>query len=146
MVTPTSSPTPLAVTVTAPPATVPSTVCLARLACASSSCCCICCACWRRAFMSKPPPRASKGFWVIGSPGEIEGAGWRGTSVVPDLLDQPGAERLAEEGLGVEGRRLGVAVVVAVDVVVGRPDRLGGLHRTTGARGLERLAGRRCGD
>jgi len=31
-----------AVTVTAPPATVPSTVCWARLACASSSCCCIC--------------------------------------------------------------------------------------------------------
>src|SRR5919106_194802 len=130
MVTATSSPTPLAVTVTAPPATVPSTVCLARLAWASSSCCCICCACWRRAFMSKPPPpRASKGFWVIGSPTFVDGedgagrSGWNEVSVVLDLFDQPGAERLAEQGLGVERRRLGVRII-RVDVVVGGPDRL----------------------
>ena len=75
-----------------------------------------------------------------------DGAGGRAHQSLPDLLDQPRAERLAEEGLGVERRRLGVAVVVAVDVVVGRADRLGRLDRSAGAGRLERLARRGGGD
>src|SRR6478752_1904541 len=107
--TPTSSPTPFTVTVTAPPATVPSTVVSLSRAWASWSCSCICWACWSRAFMSKPPapPSASNGFWVmVRSP-----LGSGGCSLVADLLDHPGAE-LALEQLGP-----GKALVVGVDVV-----------------------------
>src|SRR6478735_7717361 len=107
--TPTSSPTPLTLTVTAPPATVPSTVVSLSRAWASWSCSCICWACWSSAFMSKPPapPSASKGFWVmVRSP-----LGLVGCSLVPDLLDHPGAE-LALEQLGPRE-----TLVVCVDVV-----------------------------
>src|SRR3954469_20775243 len=155
MLTLISSPTPLTVTVTAPPATEPSTVVSLRRAWASSSCSCICWACWSRAFMSKPPPpRASKGFWLMGCSLSAlgsawvvrDGGGWR--SRVPDLLDHLRAELAAEQlggahalvvgvdvvgmGLGVDRRPVGppgstglVGVRGPLDAPPGRGDRLG---------------------
>src|SRR3954454_2592590 len=131
--TPTSSPTPLTVAVTAPPATVPSTVVSARRAWALASCSCICWACWRRAFMSKPPPpSASNGFWLIGSP-----LGRRVVlrrSLVPDLLDHLRPELTLEQLGGAH------ALVVGVDVVRVRPGVGVGPLVTAGRR--RRLVGR----
>src|SRR5687767_2700028 len=142
MATPTSSPTPLTVTVTAPPATVPSTVCSARRSWAEASCSCICCACWSRAPMSKPPPPSpSKGFWLIVSP-DVVGL-WGGSSRVLDLVDHLGAEGLLEQRGAVEALGVGVRVVgVGRRVGQGRvvdPRLVGGRR---GARALERLPGR----
>src|SRR6478736_168702 len=135
---PTSSPTPLTVAVTAPPATVPSTVVSASRACALASCSCICWACWSRAFMSKPPPpSASNGFWLIGSPLGRSG----GASLVPDLLDHLRPELALEQLGGADALVVGVDVVgVRLGVGVG-PLRTGGLRRLVGRPGLlDRLA------
>ncbi len=65
-----SSPTPLTVTVTAPPPTVPSSLASVSRCWAPSSCSCICWAWASRPSRSKPPPppSASKGLSVMGSP------------------------------------------------------------------------------
>src|SRR6478735_4096825 len=106
--TPTSSPTPLTWTVTAPPATVPPTTVSASCAWALASCSCICWACWSNAFMSKPPPpSASKGFWLMGS----APLGWGWWSLVRDLLDRLGAELTLEQLGSAQTLVLGVQVV-----------------------------------
>src|SRR4051812_16123812 len=151
--TPTSSPTPLTFTVTAPPATVPSTTVSASRSCAAWSCSCICWACWSRAFMSKPPPpRASKGFWLMG---------WSHLSRVADLLDHLGAELALEElrrahalvlgvevvGVGVGVRRRPVGTGLGL-LLVGRPgllDRVAGGRARVGRRLLLHGCGLRGG-
>src|SRR6478735_6698532 len=139
--TPTSSPTPLTWTVTAPPATVPPTTVSASCAWALASCSCICWACWSRAFMSKPPPpSASKGFWLMGAP---LASGW---SLVRDLLDHRGAELTLEQLGGADALVLGVEVVGAGIGVGRRPVRAGLGRPLVGGPGLlDRLAGGRAG-
>src|SRR6478752_226380 len=135
--TPTSSPTPLTWTVTAPPATVPSTTVSASWACALASCSCICWACWSRAFMSKPPPpSASNGFWLMIL------ASRRASSLVRDLLDHRRAELPLEQLRGADALVLGVEVVGA-GVGVGRRPVGAGLRRAlvSGPGLLDRLPG-----
>src|SRR6478672_5692847 len=106
-----SSPTPLTVTVTAPPATVPSTVVSASWACALASCSCICWACPSSALRSRPP----KGLSVM----------LVSLSLVADLFDDLGAQLPLEQ--------LGAAEVVDVRVEVVRV--------RVGVRGAELLGG-----
>src|SRR3954447_8396794 len=134
--TPTSSPTPLTLTLTAPPATVPSTTVSASRSWALCSCSCICWACCSRAFMSKPPPpRASKGFWLMrGSP-----LGRGSESRVADLLDHLRTELALEQLGGAHARVLGVEFV-GVGGGVGRVPvrRRGGAGLVGGAGLLDR--------
>src|SRR6478672_6955162 len=100
---------PLTVTVTEPPATVPSTRASTKRSWALSSCSCICWACCSRPWRSKPPgspepPSDSKGFWDMGGVT---------CSLVGDLFDDLGAQRLLEKLRPVETLRLGIDVVVA---------------------------------